>query len=100
MTKRTSIIMGGIAATVALTAAGVAGAATTVLYGGGSTLAEKVYRDVFNAYGDTASGELCRPAPATCASTHYNSNAALLYVGVGSGNGLKAVDNNDSSLFV
>jgi ABC-type phosphate transport system substrate-binding protein len=97
MPKRNSLILG--AAAVAL-AAGPAGAATTVLYGGGGTLAEKVYRDLFNSYGNTASSQLCRPAPATCATTHYNSNVALLYVGVGSGNGLKAIDNNDSSLYV
>ncbi len=53
--------MGGMAAAVALTAmAGGAHATTTTpLYAGGSTLVEKVYRDAFNAYGSTDSGELC-----------------------------------------
>jgi ABC-type phosphate transport system substrate-binding protein len=101
MTKRTSIIMGGMAAAVALTAAGVAGAATTPLYSGGGTLAEKVYRDLFNTYGNTASGDLCVGRPtANCPVSAYNANVEILYVGVGSGNGLKAIDNNDPSLYV
>jgi len=99
MTKRTSIIMGGMAAAVALTTAGIAGAATTPLYSGGGTLAEKVYRDLFNAYGNTASGDLC-VGRSNCPATHYNSDVEILYVGVGSGNGLKAIDGNDASLFV
>jgi phosphate transport system substrate-binding protein len=96
MTKRTSVILG--AAAVAL-AAGSAGASTTPLYGGGSTLVEKAYRDLFNAYGSTAAGDLC-VGRATCPTSHYNSGVEILYVGVGSGNGLKALDNNDASLFV
>src|SRR6266702_6236058 len=98
MSKRNSIILG--AAAVAL-AAGSAGAATTPLYSGGGTLAEKVYRDLFNTYGNTASGDLCVGRPtASCPATAYNANVEILYVGVGSGNGLKALDNNDASLFV
>jgi len=102
MTNRTSIIMGGMAAAIALTAAGGAGAATTPLYGGGSTLAEKVYRDLFNNYGNTASGDLCTgititPCPTT---TSYNTAVEILYVGVGSGNGVKALDAHDASLYV
>jgi phosphate transport system substrate-binding protein len=100
MTKRTSVIMGGMAAAVALTAAGGAFAATTPLYAGGSTLVEKVYRDAFNAYGSTASGDLCFGLTTVCPTTHYNSGVEILYVGVGSGNGLKALDNNDPSLYV
>jgi len=99
MTKRTSIIMGGMAAAVALTAAGMAGATTTPLYNNGGTLAEKVYRDLFNTYGNTASGDLC-VGRSTCPGTAYNANVEILYVGVGSGNGLKALDNNDPSLYV
>ena len=98
MSKRTSIIMGGMAAAVALTA-GVAGATTTPLYSGGGTLAEKVYRDLFNIYGNTASQDLC-VGRSNCPTTPYNANVEILYVGVGSGNGLKAIDNNDPSLFV
>ena len=96
MSKRNSIMLG--AAVVAL-AAGTAGAATTPLYSGGGTLAEKVYRDLFNAYGNTASGDLC-VGRSNCPATHYNSDVEILYVGVGSGNGLKAIDGNDASLFV
>ena len=101
MTKRTSVIMGGMAAAVALTAvAGSAHATTTPLYGGGSTLVEKVYRDTFNAYGNTASGDLCFGLTTVCPTTHYNSGVEILYVGVGSGNGLKALDTNSAANFV
>ena len=93
MTIRTSILMGGMAAAVALTAGGSAfAAAPTPLYGGGSTLVEKAYRDLFNNYGSTASGDLCANLNATiapCPNTHYNSGVEILYVGVGSGNGLR-----------
>ena len=102
MTKRTSVIMGGMAAAVALTTAGSVGAATpTPLYGGGSTLVEKVYRDLFNAYGSTASGDLCSGITIDpCPTSHYNSTVELLYVGVGSGNGLSALDTHDATNYV
>ena len=98
MTKRTSVIVRGMAAVVAL-AAGSASAQTTPLYAGGSTLVEKAYRDLFNSYGNTSAGDLCA-GRSTCPTTHYRSNVELLYVGVGSGNGLKALDNHDASLYV
>jgi phosphate transport system substrate-binding protein len=102
MTKRTSALMGGMAAAVALTAmAGGANAtSTTGLFGGGSTLVEKVYRDTFNAYGNTDSSELCANLTTTCPTTHYNSGVEILYVGVGSGNGLKALETNSGAAFV
>lgn len=96
MTKRMSVILGAAAVTLA---AGSASAATTPLYSGGGTLAEKVYRDLFNAYGSTASGDLC-VGRSNCPISHYNSGVEILYVGVGSGNGLKAIDNNNSALYV
>jgi len=102
MTIRSSILMGGMAAAVALTAAGGAFAAgPTPLYGGGSTLVEKVYRDLFNTYGASASGDLCS-GRTLCprAAQEYNSAVELLYVGVGSGNGLKALDGYDPSQFI
>src|ERR1700761_7575312 len=78
--------------------------ATTALYSGGGTLAEKVYRDIMNCYGshsagnDTAFG-LTTP-PATCSSaTPYNANVQSLYVGVGSGNGKLGFVNHDASHF-
>ncbi len=101
MTKRTSILMGGMAAAVALATAGAAGAAPTPLYAGGGTLAEKAYRDLFNAYGSSASGDLCAGRPVCpLASQEVNPNVEGLYVGVGSGNGLKAFDAYDPSLYV
>jgi ABC-type phosphate transport system substrate-binding protein len=99
MTIRTSILMGGMAAAIALTAATGTYAATTPLYAGGSTLVEKVYRDLFNAYGNTSGKDLCTGL-AVCPSAHYNANVEILYVGVGSGNGLKALELNDSSQYV
>jgi ABC-type phosphate transport system substrate-binding protein len=101
MTKRTSVIMGGMAAAIALTTVASAGAAETPIYAGGSTLVEKVYRDLFNYYGSSSSGDLCRKSPAPCPTKaqEYNSGVELLYVGVGSGNGLKALDTYTSSNF-
>jgi phosphate transport system substrate-binding protein len=100
--KPTSAFAGSIATAVALAAAfSPAHAATlTGLYGGGSTLAEKIYRDLFDAYGATASGDLCAGLATTCPTTHYNTAVELLYVGVGSGNGLKALDAHDPTLYV
>src|ERR1700761_5112502 len=90
-----------MAAAFALTAATGASAAPTPLYGGGSTLAEKVYRDLFDSYGRTASGDLCSGIKADpCPTTHYNANVELLYVGVGSGNGISALSTHDATNFV
>jgi len=88
-----------MAAAVALGAVSTpAHAAVTGLYGGGSTLAEKVYRDLFNAYGSTSNGELCAFMTTVCPTTHYNTGVEILYVGVGSGNAVKAMDAYDPSL--
>jgi len=92
-------------ATAVLVAAGITAPAhaTTALYSGGGTLAEKVYRDIMNCYGnhsgtDTETG-LAMP-PATCnGASPYNSNVELLYVGVGSGNGKKGFVNHASEKF-
>jgi ABC-type phosphate transport system substrate-binding protein len=99
--KSTSMLLGSMAATVALaTAATPAHAATTGLFGGGSTLVEKAYRDLFNAYGSTAGGDLCAGLATPCPTSHYNAAVELLYVGVGSGNGVKALDAYSSQLYV
>ena len=100
MTIRTSILMGGMAAAIALTAVTGANADTLPLYGGGSTLVEKVYRDLFNTYGNTAGTDLCFGLTTACPSTHYNDAVEILYVGVGSGNGLKALEFNDANQYV
>jgi len=100
MNNRTSIIMGGMAAAIALTATTAGATSLTPLYGGGSTLAEKVYRDVFDAYGSTASGDLCSGLTTVCPTTHYNAAVEALYVGVGSGNAVKALDLGDPSQLV
>jgi ABC-type phosphate transport system substrate-binding protein len=98
MTKQASISIAAIGAAFALTTAG-AGAAPTPLYSGGGTAMEKVYRDLFNAYGNTASGDLCIGRP-NCPTFPYNSAVEILYVGVGSGNAQKAIDANDPSLLI
>jgi ABC-type phosphate transport system substrate-binding protein len=94
MTNLTSKLGGGMAAAVALATAFSANATITPLYSGGGTLAEKVYRDIYNQYGANASGDLCAGLPSTyCATTPYNSIVEILYTGVGSGNGKSAIDN-------
>jgi phosphate transport system substrate-binding protein len=99
--KLTSTLVGSVAAAVALAASSTPALATTTgLFGGGSTLVEKVYRDLFNNYGSTSSGDLCAGLTTVCPTTHYRSGVELLYVGVGSGNGVKAVDAHDPSLYV
>jgi len=104
MTKFTTKLAGGMAATVALaTAFTGAQATTTGLFGGGSTAAEKVYRDVFNQYGNQAGGDLCVGLTAIaggCPATVYRSNVEPFYVGVGSGNGKAALDSYDPSKYV
>jgi ABC-type phosphate transport system substrate-binding protein len=75
--------------------------AITPLYSGGGTLAEKVYRDIMNCYGNHSGGDttanLAAP-PATCnLATPYNNGVELLYAGVGSGNGLTSYDTDDAS---
>jgi len=78
---------------------GAAQAQTLPLYGGGATLTERVTRNIFNAYGNTASGDLCVGFVA-CPATPYRSNVEILYVGVGASNGLKAYDGNSPALFL
>ena len=97
---KTSKLLGGasIALLAAAWAAPVQAAPTTALYAGGATLPEKVYRDIMNCYGDhsspgndTAVGlapvAICSGAPGTF--TPYRPSIQPLYVGVGSGNGVK-----------
>jgi ABC-type phosphate transport system substrate-binding protein len=95
-------LLGGAA--VALLATTFAAQAQTVpLYSGGGTLAEKVYRDIFNCYGNTSGGDttvgLAGAATGCNAATAYRSNVEPLYVGVGSGNGKKGFVNHDASHF-
>lgn len=88
--------LGGTALLVAMSLPAMA---ASPLYSGGGTLAEKAYRDIFNAYGSVAGGDLAcgvRTPP----STPYNSAVEVLYVGVGSGNGKKAFDAHDANLYV
>jgi len=111
MTKFTPKLAAGIAAAVALATAFTSAHAQqlTPLYAGGGTLAEKVYRDIYNQYGSTASQDTCSLSSNTgggtllskfCASTPYNANVEVLYAGVGSGNGKKALDSYSPSLYV
>jgi ABC-type phosphate transport system substrate-binding protein len=99
-----SKLLGGAAiALLAATFAAPAQAQTTVLYSGGATFPEKLYRDIFNCYGDTSGGEttafLAGGATGCNGATPYRSDVAPLYVGVGSGNALKAWQTHDASQF-
>ncbi len=74
---------------------------STTLYGGGSTLAAKVYRELFNCYSSTANGVYAgspgNPSNVTSptglnagCSSQVNSDVAIGYEPVGSGAALKA----------
>jgi ABC-type phosphate transport system substrate-binding protein len=106
----TSKLLGGAGAALMVAAfAAPAQAQTTPLYSGGGTLAEKVYRDIFNCYGNrspngtTPNGDLTiglvGPQTTCNTATPYRSNVEALYVGVGSGNGKKALNTHDASQY-
>jgi hypothetical protein len=102
---RTRILLAGASLVALATGATSAQAATpTLVYGGGSTLAAKVYRDIFNCYSTAADG-LFSTTPATYpsgASIQYpvaenssctkqgTTNEITFYEPVGSGSGLAA----------
>jgi hypothetical protein len=102
---RTRILLAGASLVALATGATSAQAATpTFVYGGGSTLAAKVYRDIFNCYSTAADG-LFSTTPATYpsgASIQYpvaenssctkqgTTNEITFYEPVGSGSGLAA----------
>lgn len=78
------------------------------LFGGGGTLAAKLYRDVFNCYSTTADGIYSTSTPtsgtypaglnAKCTS-HLSNAVAFGYEPVGSGAGLKAFDSGNTTTF-
>src|SRR6185369_11263763 len=78
---------------------GVAQATPTGVYSGGGTAAEIIYRDIFNCYGATSGGDL-GAVPGACSTPAVNTGAEVLYLGVGSGNGLTAFVDHDSSKFI
>ena len=89
------------AAVALFAAAAPAHAQITPLYAGGATFPEKVYRDIFNCFGNQAGGDLTvglsGPLGGCNGVTPYNSNIEVLYLGVGSGNGLSAWRTHDAS---
>jgi len=102
MTLKSNLLKGACLALVA--AANIAPAqAVTPLYSGGGTLAEKVYRDMFNCYGFQAGGDTTinlSGAPAACNGVKvYRPDVQPLYVGVGSGNGKLGLVTHDASQF-
>ncbi|HWU56448.1 MAG TPA: substrate-binding domain-containing protein, partial [Rhizomicrobium sp.] len=109
MTLNSKLLGSAGAALLAVAFAAPAQAQTTPLYSGGGTLAEKVYRDVFNCYGNrspnvtTPNGDLTiglvGPQANCNTATSYRSNVEALYVGVGSGNGKKGFVNHDASQY-
>jgi len=105
MLKLNSKLLGGAGAALMVAAfAAPAQAQTTPLYSGGGTLAEKVYRDIFNCYGNQSGGDttvgLTGPQTGCNGVTPYRANVEPLYVGVGSGNGKKALINHDAAQYV
>src|SRR5262245_15572633 len=88
-------------ATTPLTAIGTmparAAGPAAPIYGGGATLPELVYRQLFNCFGSTSGGDLTVGVASVtdvCASA-INPSAELLYTGVGSTNGRAALVNNN-----
>src|ERR1700740_1413419 len=103
MMNLNSKLLGGAAVALLTGLFAVPAQAQTVLYSGGATLPEKVYRDIFNCYGDTSGGELEKKltggATGCNGAAPYRGSIASLYVGVGSGNGLKAFQTHTASEF-
>ncbi|HEX3487413.1 MAG TPA: substrate-binding domain-containing protein [Micropepsaceae bacterium] len=110
MSKSRLLPVGGMVSALALTScllameSAPARAATTPIYGGGSTLAELYYRQVFSCYGSnsTAAPHFLGALPAACNGSTgftapYNTNVELLYAGSGSGGGTSAYDTQDKS---
>jgi ABC-type phosphate transport system substrate-binding protein len=97
----------GTAATMLVSSLAIPAQATTSLYSGGGTLAEKIYRDIMNCYGSHGGGAgsgdttafLAGNATGCNGATPYNANTLLLYVGVGSGNGKAGFTHHNSALF-
>jgi ABC-type phosphate transport system substrate-binding protein len=103
MLNLSSKLLGGVAVAIVASAVSAPAQAQTVLYSGGGTLAEKVYRDIFNCYGGTDGGAFSAKlvgAPTGCnAATPYRPGVLQSYVGVGSGNGKAAFRTHDASHF-
>ena len=102
--KLNSKLLGGVGfALMAFAVSAPAQAQTVPLYGGGSTLSEKINRDIFNCYGNHSGGDttvgLVGPQTNCNAVAPYRSNVEPLYAGVGSGNGKKAFINHDASQY-
>ena len=104
MNLNSKLLGGAAVALLAAAFAAPAQAQTTPVYSGGGTLAEKVYRDIFNCYGNQSGADLgtglVGPQAACNGVAPYRSNVEALYVGVGSGNGKKALVNHDASQYV
>src|SRR5580692_3904542 len=109
MSKLTSRLFGATSA-IAVTAllvgvdARPTAAATDPIFGGGSTLAELYYRQIFSCFGNNsaAAPQFLSPLPHACDGSTgftgpYNSTAELLYAGSGSGGGTSAYDTQDKS---
>jgi ABC-type phosphate transport system substrate-binding protein len=102
MSQYIRVLAGSVAAVMAMGAAVTSTyGQTTALYGGGSTLVEKIDRIIFNQYGSTANGDTCAGLPSSyCAATPYRNDVEPLYVGVGSGNGKNSLTHHDAALYV
>ena len=107
----TRALMAGVSvAALAAATPALAQTPSTTLYGGGSTLAAKVYRDLFNCYSSAAQGVYAsspgNPGNVTSptglnpgCSSQVNANVAIGYEPVGSGSGLKAYTTGMPAMF-
>jgi ABC-type phosphate transport system substrate-binding protein len=101
---KTIMLLAGASAVALTMGANSAKASDVLVYGGGSTLAAKVYRDIFNCYSTKASG-IFATTPATypagvsiqyptaensACTTQGTASGITFYEGVGSGAGLSA----------
>jgi ABC-type phosphate transport system substrate-binding protein len=101
---RSTLMMGSAASAILLATAMAApaqAAPTKFLYAGGATFPEKAYRDIMNCYGahsgtDTETGltsHICNTGEKGFAGP-YSVDVQVLYAGVGSGGGRRALRNH------
>jgi ABC-type phosphate transport system substrate-binding protein len=94
--KHALLAAAAVVGSVGLAGSASAQSANQAIYGGGSTLASKVYRQLFDCWGVA----ITRPV-LSCRSLIGNTSAGtvqILYAPVGSGAGKRAFDDHESGL--
>ena len=103
MLKLNSKLLAGATAALFCAMIAPAQAQITPLFAGGSPVPQRVYRDIFNCYGNQAYGDLAVglswPFNNCSGFTPYRSDVEVLYLGVTLGRGKLAWVNHDSSRF-